>query len=214
MEECSDLLHLLRTELQLEDTSCWEEAYNKFSKSLAGSNPPGIFFDMDGVLAAEVVGEGSLAVLVTSFFDHLRTRKNGDTNFVEPAKAHSILETVYSIELFKGCGFLLFLGIAETTPDLPLPDNLWSSLSYAAGIVSHRTKNQSVEGGLTLEEYQYLSTLYSKRYQMRQPSAYLCMKWIVQSSSIGSLFCQYLPPLQMGIQNFKQVCDTEKGLTL
>jgi hypothetical protein len=46
---------------------------------------------------------------------------------------------------------------------------------------------------------------------MRYPSAYLCMKWIVQSSSLGASFCQYLPPLRLGVENFKKVKGRMRG---
>lgn len=108
--QTGELLSLLNKQLQLDDVSAWDPTYKKFHQHLSNcTTPHGVFFDMDGVLAAEVIGEGSLAVLVTSFFDKLQQMKSS-SHRVSPSEAHPILSCVYSIALMKECGFLEFLG--------------------------------------------------------------------------------------------------------
>lgn len=101
----------LHKELQLGDTYIWDTTFQQILKALGSSSPQQVFFDMDGVLAAEVVGEGSVAVLVTSFFDCLATKKQL-SSFPKPSEAHSLLGKIYSVPLLKECGFCGFLGIS------------------------------------------------------------------------------------------------------
>jgi hypothetical protein len=108
MDRHSSLPSLLETQLQLAETTVWDEAFAKFEKLVSSSPAHSVFFDMDGVLAAEVIGEGCTAVLVTAFFDQLARRKSG--TFAKPSIAHPILATVYAIPCLKECGFLGFLG--------------------------------------------------------------------------------------------------------
>lgn len=118
----SSLPSLLDTQLQLGETKVWEEGFTKFTKLLNSSPAHSVFFDMDGVLAAEVIGEGCTAVLITAFFDQLAQRRSG--TFVKASAAHPILVTVYAIPTLRDCGFLGFLGPSNffaPTDELQIP---------------------------------------------------------------------------------------------
>eukprot|EP01127_Copromyxa_protea_P024134 TRINITY_DN9359_c0_g1_i3.p1 TRINITY_DN9359_c0_g1~~TRINITY_DN9359_c0_g1_i3.p1 ORF type:complete len:302 (-),score=67.18 TRINITY_DN9359_c0_g1_i3:2-799(-) len=142
---------------------------------------------MDGVLAAEVLGEGCVALIVCSFFDQLGQCKSRD-NFVRPGEAHPILTSVYALAYLKECGFLGYL------------DNLWDTLCVHGKVSKSKTPLI-----LSNEDFGYLRQLYNIRNKMSRPSAYICMKWIIQSSEYGHYFCENLPPLKVGIENFRKV---------
>jgi len=197
-------MNQIRISLQLRSSVDIVGRYKSVEENLLKriSQIGGVFFDLDGVLAAEVLGCDIVIKLIFAFFEHIQSilwenySDDGHDWIFEVMKNYANVELPLELDV----RYLSFLC------------NTWKSLQMT-GRVMHPPDsvlegvNEPVTSVIAIDNlsYQRLHRIYQNYSTHKQRHCVLYSKWIFQASNIGHEFCANLPLLPRGIEFLQSV---------